>query len=212
MKRFARRVDQNEDKIPAKSAAKTDREGVVSVDPAQAHILESQRLLGNQATIQLLRSGSLPNIQRGKPKGGSKSKSAQPPAKKEEATVKFVELLRDTVATTTIVVELDSHQNKHQTTLIPDFPTYTGEAGSKFPGNVNLAYHTTNFAPMVMNWAKKNIAAIKSKGALAAGKYDLDKDRTDFEVMARYYATDDEVLVDYHCNPNKNADLKKDFK
>lgn len=209
MKRFARKIDLPEEKIPTK-AEKPRPEKSIEVDSVQAGVLESQRLLGNQATLQLLRSGGLPHIQRGKKgskgsgKGGSTAKE-----KAESKQAEHIELLRETVGETTIIVELDAHQNKHQYTPIGQLAPYKGGSGSKFPAKVDLDYHTNNFAPLVMAWAKSKIDTIKgSKNGFSAGKYEIDPGRTDFEVRATYDAGDDEIIVDYHCNPNDKAKAK----
>jgi hypothetical protein len=211
MKRFARKIDLPEEKIPAKTE-KTSPEKPIDVDPIQADVLESQRILGNQATLQLLRGGGLSHIQRGKKgaKGGSGGKGgAAVKEKAESKQAEHIELLRETVGETTIIVELDAHQNKHQYTPIGQLAPYKGGSGSKFPAKVDLDYHTNNFAPLVMAWAKSKIDTIKgSKNGFSAGKYEIDPGRTDFEVRATYDATDDEIIVDYHCNPNDKAKAK----
>jgi hypothetical protein len=112
------------------------------------------------------------------------------------------------------IVQLEYWQNKHQTTPIPGMKAYSGGSGSQFPASVDLAYHVATIAPMVLGWGKKNhdkIVALKGK-PLTAGKYEIAPNHIDFTATATYDAGSATIHLSYHCNPNDNANLKKDFK
>ncbi len=106
-----------------------------------------------------------------------------------------------------IVVQVDSHQQKHQATLIPKLDTYTGGSGDKFPKKVDLDYHKDTIAPIVYAWANKMQGYIMKQpdGYLPKDKYALAPNHIDFDVVATYDKTTNTITVTYHCNPNKNA-------
>jgi ribosomal protein S18 acetylase RimI-like enzyme len=133
----------------------------------------------------------------------AKSKGAPEKKRKEEELLSEIEVLRNTVHNIVIIVQLDSHQNKHQLTKIPQLKQEAA-GGTKFPEGIDLAWHVANTAPIVMQWAKGYVATAvagsvngKSK-AYSPKKNSLHKE-IEFDVTA---ILDDGVYyVTYHCNP-----------
>jgi hypothetical protein len=116
----------------------------------------------------------------------------------------------------TIMVYVDSHQNKHQSTKIALLKPYDGGKGSTFPDKVDFEYHKSTIAPIVLDWAIKMQGYIMAKAKtndkayIPKSKFDLAPDHIDFDVVAVYDADEDVVNVTYHCGPNKNS-KPKDF-
>ena len=104
-----------------------------------------------------------------------------------------------------IVVLIDHHQQKHQTSQIPHFPAYTGKPGSKFADGKNLAWHETTTALVVKETVRTAVAdgtmtpeteaLSPSKDAIGGIIYDLTI--TFDDATGKY-------VGGYHCNPVVN--------
>jgi hypothetical protein len=101
-----------------------------------------------------------------------------------------------------VVVLIDHHQQKHQLSLIPHFPTYTGKPGTKFAPGKDLAWHTTNTAQVVKSTVLEAVrngtmtpetdALSPSKDAIGGIIYDL---------TITYDKPSGKYVGSYHCNP-----------
>ena len=88
------------------------------------------------------------------------------------------------------VIGIDSHQNKHQTTLINGFETqYQGAPGSKFSKEKNLEWHKANSAQTV-----KNIMG------------NIFKDDDPKKIMRAEYDPRNEDKVKTYCIPKKQQE------
>jgi hypothetical protein len=100
-----------------------------------------------------------------------------------------------------IVVMLDDHQNKHQATQIHGIPVYTGEPGTKFGFEADLAWHEENTAMVVRSTIT---AAIESKLVTKTKTYIPPKTPIDgikYDLTITYDDDTAKYIGSYHCNP-----------
>ena len=101
-----------------------------------------------------------------------------------------------------IVVLIDHHQQKHQLSLIPHFPTYTGKPGTKFAPGKDLAWHTNNTAQVVKSTvedAVKNGTMTPATDSLSPSKDAIDG--IIYDLTITYDKPSGKYVGSYHCNP-----------
>jgi hypothetical protein len=101
-----------------------------------------------------------------------------------------------------VVVILDHHQQKHQTTQIPLFGTYQGARGSKFASGKDEDWHRDNTAQVVKETVEE---AVKS-GAMTPDTDSLSpskdaKDGIIYDLTITYDKPTGKYVGSYHCNP-----------
>lgn len=94
-------------------------------------------------------------------------------------------------------VFLDSHQNKHQSTMIPELGAWGSKMGSRFKTGRGLQWHKDNTAKTVLAWAKaQNVGEGKK---VIASKTTPLPDGNIYDAAAMNDGNF--VVVVYHCNP-----------
>ena len=104
-----------------------------------------------------------------------------------------------------IVVLLDSHQNKHQLDLIGQLPPYYGEPGDKFARGKDLAWHGATTEPVVRQHAR---AAIDAGEVTADRNFYLPKKAIGmitYDLTVSYDELSGRYVASYHCNPIVNG-------
>lgn len=109
-------------------------------------------------------------------------------------------LIRDT--TNNLVVGLDPHQNKHQhpKTMIAQLGTWTKKKGSTFARGKGLAWHTTNTAVTMQNWAITHLPLQPNQTITLAKRPMTDG----YIYDAALFLDQGIAVVAYHCNPTES--------
>jgi hypothetical protein len=117
-------------------------------------------------------------------------------------TAKNIELLDED----NVVVLIDSHQQKHQSDQITQFPPYSGGKGSKFASGKGLDWHRDNTALVVKATVQQ---AVESGQVTRTKDYTpskVPKDGIVYDLIVRYDEPTGKYVGSYHCNPLENED------